>query len=143
MIPSERELLGVPPSMPPSGPGSKRRRRWFLGISGGLLFIGLVAFRDVLLPFVLAVVLAYVLSPLVNAGEQLRIGAGRAPRWVVVLVMDVALIGVLACVVAFSVPRLVAEFGRLSKEGPRAVATVRKQWLPELDRRLREATAPY
>jgi predicted PurR-regulated permease PerM len=139
----ERELLGMQPSMPPSGPGSKTRRRWFLGVSGALLVIALVVFRDVLLPFVLAIVLAYVLSPLVNAGEQLRIGGGRVPRWAVVLVMYVALIGLLAGLLSFSVPRLVAEFGRLSKEGPRAVATVRKQWLPELDRRLREATAPY
>ena len=42
-----------------------------------LLVLALVAFRDVLLPFVLAVVVAYVLSPVVNAGEQLRFG-GRA-----------------------------------------------------------------
>ena len=140
---AERELLMTQPPSPPAGPGSKARRRWFLGISGVLLVALLFVFRGVLLPFVLAIVLAYVLSPLVSAGAQMHIAGGRAPRWIVVLVLYVALIGVLAGLVSFSVPRLVAEFGRLSKEAPGAVATVRKQWLPELDRRLREATAPY
>jgi len=145
MTPLERvdpSLLPQPP-LPPSGPGSRKRRRWFLGVSALLLAVALVIFREVLLPFVLAVVLAYVFSPVVNWGEQTRVGGRRAPRWTVVLALYVALIGVLAGLLAFSVPRLVAEFGRLSKEGPRAVATVRKQWLPELDRRLRDATAPY
>jgi hypothetical protein len=45
--------------------------------------------------------------------------------------------------VSFSGPRLAAELGRLSKEAPRAVHEVRHKWLPELDRRLREAAAPY
>jgi predicted PurR-regulated permease PerM len=84
-----------------------------------------------------------VLSPLVSLGRQLNIGGRRAPRWFVVLTLYVTLIGLLVALVSFSGPRLAAELGRLSKEAPRAVATIRKQWLPELDRRLREATDPY
>ena len=48
-----------------------------------------------LLPFLLAIVLAYVLSPVVNAGQQLRFGGRATPRWVVVLVLYLALVGVL------------------------------------------------
>jgi predicted PurR-regulated permease PerM len=145
MTPAERvdPSLLPQPTLPPNGPGSRKRRRWFLGVSGVLLALALVLFREVLLPFVLAIVLAYVLSPVVNWGEHLKVNGRRTPRWTVVLALYVALIGALAGLLAFSVPRLVAEFSRLSKDAPRAVATVRKQWLPELDRRLREATAPY
>jgi predicted PurR-regulated permease PerM len=135
----ERESL---PS-PASGPGSKRRRRWFLGVSAVLAGSVLVAFHDVLLPFLLGLVLAYVLSPLVALLQQARLGRRRPPRWLVVLALYATLIGFLVGLVSFSGPRLAAELGRLSREAPRAVETIRKHWLPELDRRLREASEPY
>lgn len=129
--------------LPQSGPGSKKRRRWFLGVSGVLLVLSLLLLRQVLLPFALAVVVAYVLSPVVKTAERLEVGGRRLPRWSIVLALYMTLIGTLTGLVLFSVPRLVDEFDRLGAEAPDAVATVRRQWLPELDRRLREATAPY
>jgi predicted PurR-regulated permease PerM len=131
------------PPLPPSGPGSKSRRRWFLGVSAVLTALILIWFRDVLLPFVLALVLAYVLSPIVEFGQQIRVAGRTPPRWLVVLALYIALIGVLSGLVGFAVPRLVAELQRLTREGPSAVETVRKVWLPELDRRLRDTTARY
>jgi len=128
---------------PESGPGSRLRRQWFLGIVGALLVAVVVAFRAVLLPFLLAVVLAYVLSPVVARGERLRIAGRRPARWVVVVALYTLLIGVLVTLVTLSVPRLAAELQRLSKEAPSAVATVREQWLPSLDRMLRSAAATY
>jgi predicted PurR-regulated permease PerM len=139
---SEHDSLHMTPP-PASGPGSKKRRRWFLGVSGVLLAIILFAFSDILLPFLLGLVVAYVLSPLVALGQQVRIRGRHPPRWTVVLALYVTLIGLLSGLVAFSGPRLAAELGRLSKEAPRAVAEIRHKWLPELNRRLREAAAPY
>ncbi len=128
--------------LPPSGPGSKRRRGWFLGVCGLLLLAVVVAFREVLLPFLLGLVLAYVLSPVVGLAQH-ALGRIKPPRWSVVLVLYATLIGMLVALVSLSGPRLAAELGRLSRDAPRAVATFRKQWLPEIDRRLREARAPY
>jgi predicted PurR-regulated permease PerM len=136
----------VPPTLntpPPSGPGSKKRRRWFLGVSAALVAIVLVAFGDVLLPFLLGLVVAYVLSPLVGLAEQVTIRGHKPRRGVVVLVLYLTLIGLLAALVTFSGPRLAAELGRLSREAPRAVHEIRQKWLPELNRRLREAAEPY
>ena len=130
-------------SLPINGPGSRNRRRWFLGISGLLLAVVLIAARSVLLPFVLAVVLAYVLSPVVEFGASRRIGKRRPRRWHVVLALYAVLVSTLAGLVTFSAPRLAAEFGRLSREAPRALEVARKEWLPEIDRRVREATTPY
>jgi predicted PurR-regulated permease PerM len=130
-------------SLPVSGPGSRNRRRWFLGISGLLLAVILVAASNVLLPFVLAVVVAYVLSPVVTFGETLLIAGRRPRRWQVVLTLYLVLVSALAGLVTFSAPRLAREFGRLSREAPRALETARKDWLPEIDRRVREATSPY
>lgn len=130
-------------SLPPNGPGSARRRRVFFVTCSVLMAVGLYLSREVLLPFVLAVLIAYVLSPLVGAGESLQVGRWRAPRWVVVLVMYLSLLGSMSGAVAFSVPRLAGEISKLTREAPRAVKTVRDQWLPELERRLRGATAAY
>jgi predicted PurR-regulated permease PerM len=137
---AEREGLS---SLPPTGPGSKKRRRWFLSISGLLLVAAVIAFRSVMLPFLLGLVVAYVLSPLVAAGQQLRVNGRPLPRWVVVLTMYVTLVGMLVSLISFSAPRLASELGRLSKEAPHAIATARQEWLPELNRRIREATAPF
>jgi predicted PurR-regulated permease PerM len=137
---AEREGMS---SLPPTGPGSKKRRRWFLSISGVMLVVAVVAFRDVLLPFLLGLVVAYVLSPLVALGQQIRIGDRPVPRWGVVLVMYVTLVGLLVMLISSSAPRLASELGRLSKEAPGAIASVRHEWLPEINRRIREATAPF
>lgn len=137
---TEREGMA---SLPVTGPGSKKRRRWFLGISGLLVAIAVVSFRAVLLPFLLGLVLAYILSPLVSLGQQVRVRGELVPRWGVVLALYVTLVGMLIGLISFSAPRLASELGRLSKEAPRAIATARNEWLPELNRRIRETTAPF
>jgi predicted PurR-regulated permease PerM len=132
-----------PDELPASGPGSKSRRRWFLlGSLVGLAAL-LFAAREVLLPFLLAIVVAYVLSPVLQAGERLRIFGAKPKRWVVVIVMYLLLIGGLVSFVMFSAPRLATEFGRLTREGPRLVAQVKNDWIPELERRVRVLTDLY
>ena len=58
------------PDLPASGPGSRGRRRFFLISFGVLSVVVLAIARDVLLPFLFAIVLAYVLSPVVDAGRS-------------------------------------------------------------------------
>lgn len=129
--------------MPASGPGSRTRRRWFLLASTLLLVALLVAAREVLLPFLLAIVLAYVLSPLVQWSERQTVFGVRPRRWVVVVTIYLLLLGGIVGLVSFSVPRLAAELGRLAREAPRIVAQVRNEWLPEADRRIRELSQRY
>ncbi len=142
-------MIGVPTtpipreSLPPAGPGSVRRRRVFFWVMGVLVVAGLYFTREVLLPFVLAVLIAYLLSPLVQAGERLRVGRWRPARWVVVLAIYLSLLGSLSALLAFAVPRLAGEVSKLAREAPRAVHVLRDQWLPELERKLRAATATY
>ena len=91
--------------MPESGPGSKRRRRAFLIVFAVLAGAVLIAAHDVLLPFLLAVVLAYVLSPIVKAGERLSLRGIHPRRWVVVVALYVGLLGSLSTIVIVSIPR--------------------------------------
>jgi predicted PurR-regulated permease PerM len=131
------------PDLPPAGPGSRLRRRYFL--IGSAVFALLVLFvaREVLLPFLFATVLAYVLSPVVDAGERLRVFGKTPKRWAVVVVLYLCLISSLVTVLSFSLPRLAAELARLAREAPRITAQARNEWIPEVERRLRDASARY
>jgi len=129
--------------MRPSAPGSPRRRRVFFVVCSVLVFLAIYVSREVLFPFVLALLIAYVLSPLVEFGESLRVGRRNLPRWLSVLVIYVGLLGGLSSLVAVAIPRFAGEVSRLTQEAPRVLKIVRDQWVPEVERRLRAATAAY
>lgn len=113
------------------GPGSERRRRIFFAVSGALALLILVAFREVLAPFVLACVVAYVLDPVVDRIQ--RLGRSRpVPRWIAVLSVYVVLLASIGTLLAFAVPRLVVEIQRFGHEAPRAAANLRDEYLPQL-----------
>jgi predicted PurR-regulated permease PerM len=131
------------PDMPSAGPGSRLRRRVFLFGFLLLTIVVLVIARAVLLPFLFAIVVAYVLSPVVDAAERRRPFGRTLPRWAVVVMLYVALIGSTVTVIAFSVPRLASELTRLAREVPRIAAQAREEWIPVLEERVREVSARY
>ena len=122
--------------LPDDGPGSSVRRTVFLSVAGGVLALLLFAFREVLAPFMIALVVAYVLAPVVDAMERVRIARRAPPRWAAVLVLYLALLGAMATGLAFGVPLLVREVQRLANDAPRAIETARDEWLPAIDARL-------
>ncbi|XYH95672.1 AI-2E family transporter [Sorangium sp. So ce1128] len=108
------------------------RRTVFLTVSAVLTVALLVVSHAVLLPFVLALVVAYVLTPAV-----VRLERARVPRWAAILVVYALAISGIASFFALSVPRLVAEGKALTAEAPRLAARLREEYLPALDARLR------
>ena len=129
-----------PAALPEDGPGSRVRRTVFLSIAGAALAVLLFAFREVLAPFMVALVVAYVFAPVVDAMQKLRIAKRSMPRWVAVLVLYLALLGTMATTLALGVPLLVREVQRLAHDAPRAIETARSEWLPALDARRTAAT---
>ena len=65
--------------------------RQFAKLWGFALFCILVVyiFREVALPFLFAILVAYILAPLVARFSQMRIGARPFPRWVAVIILYV------------------------------------------------------
>ncbi len=114
-----------------SGAGSPTRRTIFLAVSAVCFVAIIVASRQVLLPFVLALVVAYVLTPAVR-----RVEAARVPRWAAILLVYAATLGSIGGFVALIVPRLVTEGQGLAAEWPRLTTTARAQWLPAVDAKL-------
>ncbi len=70
------------------------------------LYVG----RDIILPIVLAVILAFVLTPIVNLLRRVRIG--RAPAVIITVISALALMTTLAFVVASQVSQLAADLPR-------------------------------
>lgn len=141
--------VGAPGSRPTGGDRRRvpvdegRRRRVFFGVWGTLLLAALILFRGVLKPFFFAIVVAYVLAPVVRWLENKGVAGRRAPRWVVVVVVYLTLLGLIGGFVAVGVPRLAAEIQKLARELPEAVTTVRDEWLPTLEARFRAAMRDY
>ncbi|MFT5356016.1 MAG: putative PurR-regulated permease PerM [Polyangiales bacterium] len=115
------------------------RRTLFLSVWGLIVVSVLVATRAVLLPFFLALVVAYVFSPVV-AWVQGRKPFGKAiPRWLAVVMLYATLLIGLGGFIAVGVPRLAAEVELLASELPETVAQARDEWVPALETWLRDA----
>jgi len=110
---------------------SDRPRRIFLAVSAVAAVAVLVAARQVLLPFILALIVAYVLLPAVRRVEQRKV-----PRWAAILLVYAATLGAVGWFFSAIVPRLVVEGRALGGEWPRFTATVRDEWLPVVDKKL-------
>ncbi|MFZ9888431.1 MAG: AI-2E family transporter [Myxococcota bacterium] len=93
----------------------------------------LVAIRDVLLPFFIAVFLAYVIHPVVTHLSALQWRERRLPRWGSVLALYTAALLGLWLSALFVVPQISGEVGRLWR--------TTTGWLQHLDEAQLEATA--
>ncbi|WP_437777186.1 AI-2E family transporter [Sorangium sp. So ce1097] len=107
-------------------------RTVFLTVSAVLTAALLVVSHAVLLPFVLGLVVAYVLTPSV-----VRLERARVPRWAAILIVYALVLSGISSFFALSVPRLVAEGKALTVEAPRLAARLREEYLPAIDERLR------
>lgn len=115
----------------------------FFAVTGPIALGVLYFFREVLTPFALAIVIAYVLAPVVDGLVRIPFGARRMPRWVAVVLVYVALLTGLGVSIGYGAPRLVAETTRAAREAPAAIHALREEWLPRLEQTLRGAAALY
>jgi predicted PurR-regulated permease PerM len=87
----------------------------------------MIAAREVMLPFVLAVVIAYVLTPLVASLERRKMSRGLAVVCVYAFVLGS--FGVFTWAIA---PRIAHEFRNLRQEIPKMSDQAKERWIPAL-----------
>ena len=106
--------------------------RQFAKLWGFALFCVLVVyiFREVVLPFLFAILVAYILAPLVARAGNVRIGARPFPRWAAVIILYVFILSGMGWFIGYFVPKLSGDFARLFREAPALFAKVNKDWLP-------------
>jgi predicted PurR-regulated permease PerM len=96
-------------------PGSWTRGRVIFLVTSALLVLALLTWaREVLLPFVLAIIIAYVLTPLVAACERIRV-----PRAAAILLVYAATFSTLYLTFALIAPRIADEAQKLVADTPK------------------------
>ena len=110
------------------------RRPVFLAMSAFLAVVVVVAAHDVMLPFVLAVLIAYVLTPLVGAVERRKL-----PRPLAIVVVYAAVLGCIGALVYGIAPRIALEIRGLRGELPALADEARQKWVPAITDVLRKA----
>ena len=112
-----------------------RRRHTIFLVASGVIALAIIAIaHDVILPFVLALVIAYLLTPLVAWVERKRV-----PRAAAIILVYVVVLGTLGAFVRLTAPRVGLELASLRREVPALQITVRTVWVPALQQRLRDA----
>lgn len=114
----------------PTGPrpGWNRTRVVFLAVSAALVLVLFYFAGSVLLPFVLAAILAYVLTPLVALCERIRIPRALA----ILLVYLVTITGIYLSVAAIA-PRIYAETAKFGHDAPALARDLAGRWGPRVD----------
>ena len=106
--------------------------RQFAKLWGFALFCVFIVytFREVVLPFLFAILVAYILAPLVDRASRHKIGNRPFPRAAAVIILYVNILAVLVLFISYFVPKLSGDFARLFREAPQLFAKVNKDWLP-------------
>jgi predicted PurR-regulated permease PerM len=113
-----------------------RRRLAFVGAL--LFFAGVaIAFRAVLLPFMVAGLMAFVMEPVVSRLSARRVRGRAVPRWVAVLAVYIGFFLTLGLVGAWAGPRLGEEAQRLIADAPQFFQRVKREWIPDINEFLR------
>jgi predicted PurR-regulated permease PerM len=110
-----------------------RRLAKLWGFLGFFLFV-LVLFRQTILPFIFAVLLAYILAPVIGRMSARADGSRRMPRGLAIVTVY---IGLLACLTLFFfalLPRVSDDLARLGREAPSLYSKVNDEWAPAVAR---------
>jgi len=118
--------------------GWTKARVVFLSISGGLTVLLLFLVREVLLPFALASIIAYVLTPLVTVGEK----RARLPRPLSIVVVYALVLGTLGLFISTLAPLLLRETLGLVRDAPAMIERAARTYGPEVDRRVNTLLGP-
>lgn len=113
------------------GPFRRFLRRW-----GFPLFVVLILYigRSVLLPFVFAGLIAYILAPVVRAMSERKDGTRRMPRGLAIIICYLVFMGLVVGFMFLLVPRLSKDVARLGKEAPGLYKKLDEEWTPEIAR---------
>jgi predicted PurR-regulated permease PerM len=125
---------GSPAAPPPRGTRTLGWLRRFAKLWGFALFCVLVVylFRAVALPFLFAILVAYILAPVVNRFSRIQIRGRPFPRGLAVIVVYVNILAVLSVFIGYFIPKLSGDFARLFREAPQLFSRLNREWVPRV-----------
>ncbi len=114
----------------------KWRRFWGFALLIAVFLLVSSLFRHILIPFILALIVVYLIEPIVSRLNKLHVGKRRLPRWAAVVIVYLCCAGTATVLGLIVVPPLAREFSSLAEEAPRFLEEVRTQKIPEWNRDL-------
>ncbi|WP_428264531.1 AI-2E family transporter [Haliangium sp.] len=132
-----------PPPTPPERPRRSRRSPVFslagwlrrtARLWGFFAFVVLVVVlaRHVILPFIFALLVAYILAPLVERMSRRPDGTRRMHRAVAIIACYIVFLAALAGFVVLLLPRLSKDAARIGRELPSVYQKVNDEWAPDI-----------
>ena len=117
----------------PGGPVRRVLRRW-----GFPVFVVFVAYlgRRVLLPFVFAALVAYILAPVVRWMVERKDGTRRMPRGLAIIICYLIFIAAVVGFFFLLVPRIYKDGARIGKEAPALLKKLNDEVIPDVARGL-------
>jgi predicted PurR-regulated permease PerM len=108
--------------------------RRFAKLWGFALFCIFVVyvFRDVALPFVFAVLVAYILAPLVDRMARLRVAGRPLPRGLAVVFLYINILLGLGLFIGYFIPKLSGDIARVFREAPGLFEKLNREVLPRV-----------
>ncbi len=89
-------------------------------------------FRHIALPFVFAILVAYLLAPAIDRMSRVQVAGRRVSRGAAVIVLYILILSVLGTGISIVIPRLSGDFARLFREAPETFEKVNEQYLPRV-----------
>jgi predicted PurR-regulated permease PerM len=117
-----------PPSTRGGSGGWTRPRIVFLTLSSVVVSALLVCVREVLLPFILAIIIAYVLAPAVERVERWRV-----PRAAAILIVYFITLGSIYLSIAAIAPRIYLETSKFLRDAPSLADNLSTKYGPQLE----------
>jgi predicted PurR-regulated permease PerM len=108
--------------------------RRFAKLWGFALFCIFVVyvFRHVALPFLFAILVAYILAPAVDRMARLRVLGRPFPRGLAVIILYINILAALGLFIGYFIPKLSGDFARLFREAPMLTRRLNEEWLPRI-----------
>ncbi len=114
-----------------------RLRRFIVPVLTVLLLATvLITFRTVLLPFVFACIIVYLMEPIVSRMSDSSGSRRSLPRWAAVVLVYIGFLAVVSTSVVFMAPRFLTEIVRFIETTPESVQEFRSEKLPGINRDL-------
>ncbi len=108
--------------------GWTRSRLVFLSASGLFALLTIWWAAEVILPFIMALIIAYVLTPAVDLCERAKL-----PRAISIILVYVVTLGGLYLAVAAMAPRLYQETMTLARDAPQITEKLTTTWAPRVE----------
>jgi putative heme transporter len=121
----------------------KLRQRIALFFLWLIIAVGIILIRSIILPFLLASLLAYVVHPLVSFLGKIEINSRPIPRALSVIIIYLIFAGAIFLICTFFIPQLYIEMVRLAKDLTIFINSIDEDFVAYLGRKIEDFFRTY